>query len=125
MVNVQLLGQAMTHIIKHPELHHQTGCYEVNEFGVAACLAGRTLLLAGYEPMLPMIDGARSSLAQNPRTHEIVSVWNEARDILGLAREQASNLFAPSNTRLMLEKKVNDLLKQSPLERYSDLIVLG
>ena len=120
MINVQLLERTLAHIVAFPELHHQTGFFEVNEFGVSACFAGRSLLLSGYKHLLPEREGARGCIVQHPETKETVAVWHEARKILGLSKEQASSLFSSINTRHMLECKVKELLNQS--DRYCDLV---
>ena len=126
MVNVDLLERTLSHISDFPELHNQTGFYEVNEFGVAACFAARALLLAGYTAAFAFYEiGDTTSLAQHPVTKHLVPAWYEAQEVLGLSKEQAANLFRSSNTRQMIELKVKDLINGSPLERYSDLLVSG
>lgn len=118
MINAQLLESTISHIRDFPELHAQSGFYSVNEFGVAACFAGRSLLLAGYEAALPLRLGATSSLAKHP-TAGIVNVWDEARIVLGIGRLSAATLFSATNTRRDLEHYVKDILNG---ERCNDLV---
>ena len=122
MVNAALLEETLGHIKAYPELHSQSYFYEMTEFGLAACFAARALLLAGYESTLTNRLGSMSSMAIHPETRERVLVFYEAQKVLGLDREWAENLFTPINTRLMLERKVKDLLNGSSLEKYYDLV---
>lgn len=123
MINRPLLEDTLAHICGLPELHSQSFFYEVNEYGLAACYAGRSLLLSGYEAALTSVrEGATSCLAIEPYTRERVNVWEEAREVLGIDRQWATNLFTPVNTRYMLERKVKDLLNGSPLDRYYELL---
>ena len=123
MVNASLLEETMAHIRSYPELHHQYGYYEVNEFGLAACFAARSLLIAGYTPLINTERvGAVSCLVSHPDTKVTLGVWDEARDVLGLTGDWAKNLFTSTNTRKMLEQKVKDVINGSPLDRYHELI---
>src|SRR6478752_3264506 len=112
MVNTALLESTLDHIKSYPELHNQGIIFQVNEFGLSACFAGRALLLAGYKAALLMREGAFSGMARHPVTGEIVLAWDEAKGVLGLTDQQARDLFAPVNTRSALELKAKDLLNE-------------
>lgn len=116
MVNASLLEGTISHIRDFPELHSQSFYYERNEFGLAACFAGRALILAGYTPIATM------GTALRPYDKAVVGVWPEAREVLGINERWASNLFSPRNNRRMLELKVKDILNGSPLDRYHELL---
>lgn len=120
MVNSSLLDNTIHHIRCNPELHNQMFFYEVSDFGMTACFAGRALLLAGYKPV--MTHYPRGCKAEDPHTGAFVKVCETARDVLGLDDQWAVNLFRPDNTREMLELKVKDLLNGSPLDRYHELL---
>lgn len=123
MINATLLEETATHIRSFPELHSQSYFFEQTEFGIAACFAGRALLLSGYTPEfnLPNI----GNVAWHPRTCELVPAWGEARTVLGLSMEQAHNLFTPINNSRMIDRKVKDLLNGSPLDTYYELVSVG
>jgi len=122
MVDASLLEETLSHIRDNPELHDQSYCYSVNEFGLVACFAGRSLLLRGYDADLPMNLGACGSMATRPETNHRVGVLGEAQEILGLDHHWAVNLFTPLNTRNMLERKVKDLLSGSSMDTYYELL---
>lgn len=122
MLNTPLIEDTLCHITSYPELHNQTFFYEQTEFGLTACYAGRALLLAGYEASLSNRVGSLSSMAIHPITGERLNVFYEAQQVLGLDRSWAQNLFTPVNTRHMIERKVKDLLNESPMERYYELV---
>lgn len=114
MINTLLLESTLDHIKSYPELHHQWGYFEVNEFGLAACFAARSLLISGYEAMIGQKVGSKSCLAQHPRTGETVGVWPEAQKRLRLNNETAKRLFTATNTRESIEQTIKDLLNTAP-----------
>lgn len=123
MVNDALLEDTMLHIRTYPELHNPTYFFEATDFGLAACFAGRALLLIGYEPELNLAN--IGNMVRRPEGGKRVPAWSEAKDILRLDERQAMNLFTPVNTAHMLERKVKDLLNGSPLDTYYELVSVG
>lgn len=102
-VNVELLQQVMQHIDDHPGQHDQATW--IDPCGTPACFAGTSLLLSDMRP----VPGNFFRVFVD-RDGEVFSVPEAAQRVLGLSDVECDILFAPRNTRPMLELMVKDLV---------------
>jgi hypothetical protein len=96
-VDVPLLRKQLEWATAHPEEHYQGDWVQETECGTAYCIAGHTVVDAGYE------------IHQDPRTDEVLvtteqgkrHVGDVARELLGLPVDSlchSSRLFAGGNS---------------------------
>jgi hypothetical protein len=100
--NVELLQATMQHILDHPEQHYQTQW--VTECGTAACFAGWAALRSGVS--------VQTILSSD--------MWRLGAELLGISVFESLTLFAPGNTRAMLELMVKDLVNGDELRTTDD-----
>lgn len=105
----------MTKIRDFPELHNQEHFGEETECGTAHCLGGWACALSGYQ-FIPESFG----LFRNPDTGDELGGWNLARDLLGLNAKESLTLFAPGNTRSMLEQMVKEIANGEELRDWEE-----
>lgn len=103
MPNVELLQRTMQYINDHPEQHNQERW--VNICGTSACFAGWAAIFSGM------------SVEEIWDVNDMYQVGAKLLDIRYL---DANVLFAPTNTRAMLELMVKDLVNGERLQ-YSRL----
>ncbi|ASD53485.1 hypothetical protein PBI_LUCKY2013_92 [Mycobacterium phage Lucky2013] len=113
MRNKALLNEVMDFILKYPEAHNQ-GVY-FSECGTAACFAGWTCYLAGYD----RFPGAWSYVAdpESPKGYDHASF--KARDLLGLTTDEAADLFYVANSVEDLQRMVANLVADRPVNSDS------
>lgn len=112
----------MQRIVDHPHLHDQAWYYTASECGTVACFAGWACWLAGYQTVW---DNETMPLASNVRkgpSAMAVSAFSVAQLLLGLTPAEAQTLFAPCNSRAVLQLMVKDLVNGEELnfDRYMD-----
>lgn len=117
--NTELLERVMRHILDHPEEHNQNSWGHRTQCGTAACFAGWTLLLTGQGEFLPCRLATEENGEWTPTDGEYLwikgddgegDISDHAAGLLGLKEWEANRMFAPSNTRPMLELMVKDLV---------------
>lgn len=126
----------MRHIMDHPETHLQGVWTTEIQCGTAACMAGWTCLLSGYEiaeyanlPVPMGWGGAHGLVPSYSRVTKdggsAVPVRSTAANLLGLTPDEAETLFSGANTAPMLQLMVNDLVNGDELQElsfYQDLV---
>jgi hypothetical protein len=95
----------MDHILAHPELHRQDRYAVPTECGTAHCFAGFACVLSGLrvDEGDIRIHGSGLYLADGR------SIPNVARDLLGVDRTTAFELFDPDNTTADLKHYVDQI----------------
>jgi hypothetical protein len=96
------LSEVLDHIHAHPEQHEQT----VWSCGTTACVAGRTCLLAGYEPapcsrancFCRAWNGVASTCCvRDPDTGQVYVIADLAQQLLDISLGHAEALFDGDN----------------------------
>lgn len=117
MRNIPLLVEVMAHIRLYPELHNQTWFFSETDCGTASCFGGWALTLSGHFPLQERECFGASVCT--PEGHRRAS-WSAAQAVLGLTAAEAMVLFAPGNTRAMLDRMVEDLINGNDIARIWD-----
>lgn len=111
MPNTELLERVLQHITDHPEAHDQTTWARPDpDCGTAACFAGWTCSLAGYQ-LVPSHNWAAQVIVNGERR----SIKHTATELLDLEPAQARTLFAGGNTLVHLQMMVKDLVNGEQL----------
>jgi hypothetical protein len=93
-MNTELARKVLDQIRSFPETHSQGSYIKENECGTTCCIAGHALAFSGYEiteNSKPEIEKAYDFLRPDGTTIDFV--WDEAKDLLGLSRDEAVRLF--------------------------------
>jgi hypothetical protein len=106
MPNIPLLEQVMAFIKDHPEKHDQ-GTW-INDCGTAACFAGWTVLLTGWQQSSVDTDEVWKDGSRR-------FVGSVAREELDLTDADADLMFAGQNTVETLELMGKDLVNEGRL----------
>lgn len=114
MRNVELIERVMEYILDHPR-QHQQGAW-ISECGTAACFAGWTCLLSGFEQLRNSAGHLYDSLIVDDSDPDgWAEIPRKAEELLGLTEDEAGILFHPTNTQTMLKRMVGDLVNGTPL----------
>lgn len=114
MINIPLLRKELEFIRGNPELHNQS--FWRSECGTYGCLAGNTVIHAVAPEDFHDHNYVRAEVAQTitgkPFAYESqwgsVTICDVARELLGLDRNQASELFNIDNTEEDLWRMANN-----------------
>lgn len=100
MIDVPRLRKELEFITAHPERWNQSAWIQRTECGTTGCLAGNTVLHAGYQPLfghgLVRPDQAAHVRRLDGDGEQLVD--DVAQRLLGLTDREASELFHPLNT---------------------------
>lgn len=93
-----------------PSEWRQAFWYTRTDCGTACCLAGKQMILEGYEPYFYTGFERLSSYVRHPETGEMVDVSMGAQRALELTLEEASALFFGGNDMKDVERIIDGLV---------------